>query len=76
MEGTAFDVAMSNHDPAAFEEVAREAGFLGFGFYPRLDFIHIDLGPKREWGERFARPTSFAVERPPARERLAPRAGR
>ena len=72
MEGTAFDIAMSNHDPAAFEAAAREAGFLGFGFYPRSGFIHIDLGPKREWGERFVpRPTSFAVEAPPARERLA-----
>jgi hypothetical protein len=26
-----------NHDPA-FEAAAREAGFLGFGFYPR--FMH------------------------------------
>ncbi len=72
MEGTAFDIAMSSHDPAAFEAATREAGFLGFGFYPRSDFMHVDLGPKREWGERFApRPTSFAVETPPARERLA-----
>ncbi len=71
MEGTAFDIAMSNHDPAAFEAAAREAGFLGFGFYPRSDFIHIDLGPKREWGERFAPRPAFATETPPARERLA-----
>ena len=35
MLGTAFDIAMSNHDPAAFEAAAREVGFLGFGFYPR-----------------------------------------
>jgi uncharacterized protein YcbK (DUF882 family) len=63
MEGTAFDIAMSNHDPAAFETAARKAGFLGFGFYPPSDFIHIDLGPKRVWGERFApRPTAFAIE--------------
>ena len=63
---------MLNQDPAAFEAAARDAGFLGFGFYPRSDFMHVDLGPKREWGERFApRPTSFAVETPPARERLA-----
>ncbi len=72
MEGIAFDIAMSNHDPAAFEAAAREAGFLGFGFYPRSGFIHIDLGPKREWGERFApRRRPSRAETPPARERLA-----
>ncbi len=68
MEGTAFDIAMSNHDPAVFESAAREAGFLGFGFYPRSDFMHVDLGPARQWGERFpSRPTAFAPETPLAR---------
>jgi zinc D-Ala-D-Ala carboxypeptidase len=71
LEGTAFDIGMSNHDPVAFEAAAREAGFLGFGFYPRSDFIHVDLGPKREWGERFPPRPPFAPEFPPARERLA-----
>jgi len=27
----------------AFEAAAREVGFLGFGFYPRSGFIHVDL---------------------------------
>ena len=72
LDGTAFDIAMSNHDPVAFEATAREAGFLGFGFYPRSGFIHIDLGPARTWGERFPiRPTAFAEETAPAREALA-----
>lgn len=71
MEGVAFDIAMSNHAPPVFEAAAREAGFVGFGFYPRSDFMHIDLGPKREWGERFALRPAFASETPPARERLA-----
>ena len=72
MQGTAFDIAMSNHDPAAFEAAAREVGFLGFGFYPRSGFIHIDLGPARQWGERFpVRATAFAPEVPPARETIA-----
>ena len=70
MEGTASDIAMSNHDPAAFEAAARETGFLGFGFYPRSDFMHINLGPKREWGKRFAPQPAFAPDTPPARERL------
>jgi hypothetical protein len=72
MEGLAFDIAMANHDPAAFEAVARAAGFKGFGFYPRSGFIHVDLGPARSWGERFPkRATAFAAETPAAREVLA-----
>ncbi|MCR9151206.1 MAG: D-Ala-D-Ala carboxypeptidase family metallohydrolase [Rhodobacteraceae bacterium] len=72
MEGAAFDIAMTNHDPAAFESAAREAGFLGFGFYPRSGFMHVDLGPARQWGERFpVRSVPFAAETPAAREVLA-----
>ena len=72
MEGTAFDIAMSNHDPVVFEAAAREVGFLGFGFYPRSGFMHVDLGPARQWGERFPRRSMpFAAETPPAREVLA-----
>jgi zinc D-Ala-D-Ala carboxypeptidase len=72
MDATAFDIAMSNHDPVAFEVAAREVGFLGFGFYPRSGFIHIDLGPTRQWGERFPiRATAFAKDTPPARDVLA-----
>jgi zinc D-Ala-D-Ala carboxypeptidase len=72
MDGTAFDIAMGNHDPVAFEAAAREVGFLGFGYYPRSGFMHIDLGPARVWGERFpVRPVPFAPEARPAREVLA-----
>jgi hypothetical protein len=72
MDGAAFDIAMANHDPVAFEAAAREAGFLGFGFYPRSGFMHIDLGPARTWGDRFeVRDAGFAPEIPPARETLA-----
>jgi zinc D-Ala-D-Ala carboxypeptidase len=72
MEGAAFDIAMSNHDPVAFEAAARKVGFLGFGFYPRSGFIHVDLGPARQWGERFpVRATAFAEDVQPAREVLA-----
>ncbi|MFP7572286.1 D-Ala-D-Ala carboxypeptidase family metallohydrolase [Marivita sp. S2033] len=72
MEGAAFDIAMANHDPVAFEAAARAVGFLGFGFYRRSGFMHVDLGPARQWGERFPiRATDFAKEMPPAREVLA-----
>ncbi|MDO5623002.1 MAG: D-Ala-D-Ala carboxypeptidase family metallohydrolase [Paracoccus sp. (in: a-proteobacteria)] len=53
MLGTAFDIAMANHDPVAFEAAARAEGFLGFGTYPRSGFMHIDLGPTRRWGKPF-----------------------
>jgi hypothetical protein len=72
MDGTAFDIAMANHDPVAFEAAARAVGFLGFGYYPRSGFIHIDLGPARQWGERFpVRATAYAAETATAREVLA-----
>lgn len=72
MDGTAFDIAMANHDPVAFEAAARAVGFLGFGYYPRSGFMHIDLGPARQWGERFpVRATVFAAETAPLREVLA-----
>ena len=72
MDGIAFDIAMANHDPVAFEVAAREVGFLGFGYYRRSGFIHIDLGPVRNWGEKFpVRISAFAEEVPPVREVLA-----
>ncbi|UWL61647.1 D-Ala-D-Ala carboxypeptidase family metallohydrolase [Brucella pseudintermedia] len=72
MDGMAFDIAMANHDPVAFEAAARAVGFLGFGYYPRSGFMHIDLGPARQWGERFpVRATAFAAETAPVREVLA-----
>lgn len=72
MDGAAFDIGMANHDPAAFETAAREVGFLGFGLYPRSGFMHVALGPARQWGERFpVRATAFAEDVRPAREVLA-----
>ena len=53
LDGAAFDIAMANHDPVAFEAAVREVGFLGFGFYPRPGFIHVDLGLARQWASAF-----------------------
>lgn len=55
LDGAALGLAMANHDPVAFEAAAWEVGFLGFGFYPRSGFIHVDLGPARHWGDPRAR---------------------
>lgn len=64
LSGVAFDIRMDNHDPDNFERAARECGFLGFGYYPKQGFMHIDLGPARHWGAPFSRksPTRFAPE--------------
>ncbi len=77
LDGAAFDIAMTNHDPVAFEAAARQVGFLGFGFYPRSGFMHIDLGPARQWGERFPdvqrHMLEAAARRPRDRSELAER---
>lgn len=72
LTGAAFDISMANHDPEGFIAAAREAGFTGIGTYPRSNFIHIDIGPARVWGESFPeRASRFAPDRPPAREQLS-----
>ncbi len=45
LDGAAFDIAMTNHDPVVFETAARAVGFFGFGFYPRSGFMHSISGP-------------------------------
>lgn len=72
LNGCAFDISMANHDPASFIAMARKAGFKGIGTYPRSNFVNIDTGPARVWGDPFpARASSFAPDQPPAREHLA-----
>jgi hypothetical protein len=47
LDGAAFDIAMANHDPEAFETAARAAGFRSFGFYPRSGFMHMGIAALR-----------------------------
>ena len=71
LEARAFDVKQHNLDTVEFEKAARSVGFLGFGFYPKQNFIHIDTGPAREWGERWIadnRPPDTIPDAPPAVE--------
>jgi len=77
LQGAAFDISMANHDPTAFEAAARTVGFAGFGFYPRQNFMHVDTGRARQWGNPFppratcsGRTTRFAPEPPRLRESL------
>ncbi len=65
LRAEAFDVSMSNHDPAEYERDARKVGFRGFGFYVKQNFIHADIGRAREWGVRFPRTvTGLPIEAP------------
>ena len=43
----AFDCACPKDEQARFVKAARNAGFTGIGMY--RTFVHLDLGPKREW---------------------------
>jgi zinc D-Ala-D-Ala carboxypeptidase len=77
LQGAAFDISMANHDPESFEKAARSIGFTGFGFYPRQNFMHIDIGRARQWGDPFpprasrsGRAARFADEPPRLRETL------
>ncbi len=71
LQGAAFDISMANHDPEDFEKAARAVGVTGFGFYPRPNFMHIDTGRARQWGDPFPpRLSRFAPEQPQLRESL------
>lgn len=50
MNGQAADISIEGHDPEVMEKEALKLKFTGFGFYPT--FMHLDTGPRREWGER------------------------
>jgi zinc D-Ala-D-Ala carboxypeptidase len=71
LQGAAFDISMANHDPESFEAAARAIGFTGFGFYPRQNFMHVDIGRARQWGDPFPPHAGrFAPEPPRLRESL------
>lgn len=55
LEAKAFDVRQDNQDPHLFLAASKEAGFTGFGTYPKSNFIHSDIGPARSWGNPFPR---------------------
>lgn len=72
LQAQAFDVSMSNHNPQEYEEDAKAVGFTGFGFYPKSNFIHVDNGPARSWGDRFpVTATGLPVERQAAPETIS-----
>ena len=47
LKGEAFDISTVHVDAKQLRAVAEKAGFTGFGTYPT--FLHVDIGPAREW---------------------------
>ena len=46
--GKAADVALGQHDKADLIAAARAVGFTGLGVNYKT-FVHVDLGPRRQW---------------------------
>lgn len=45
----AFDVRMPKERHEAFVKLARQCGFRGIGHLDYDTFVHLDMGPEREW---------------------------
>jgi uncharacterized protein YcbK (DUF882 family) len=49
MEGKAVDIRLPGYDCAVLHRVALDLQAGGVGYYPRSEFVHIDVGPVRYW---------------------------
>ena len=49
IEGNAVDIRVPGVAPAQLRDAAKELGAGGVGYYPKGQFIHVDMGPVREW---------------------------
>ncbi|MCW5749910.1 MAG: DUF882 domain-containing protein [Alphaproteobacteria bacterium] len=49
MRGMAVDIRLPGCDMAAVRDAAIALGRGGVGFYPRSDFVHVDIGRVRRW---------------------------
>jgi len=54
MRGMAVDIRVPDRELPRLRNAALDIGHGGVGYYPRSDFIHIDVGPVRQWGTRSA----------------------
>lgn len=50
MKGLATDIRMEGISLRRLQTTALFMGRGGVGFYPKSDFVHIDVGPVRRWG--------------------------
>jgi uncharacterized protein YcbK (DUF882 family) len=49
VQGMAADVRLPDRSVSALKQAARTLESGGVGFYPRLRFVHLDVGPVRWW---------------------------
>lgn len=50
MSGKAMDVRLSDLPTRRIRDVALQLSRGGVGYYSRSDFVHLDMGPVRQWG--------------------------
>jgi uncharacterized protein YcbK (DUF882 family) len=50
MQGMAIDIRLADRDLKALHAAARDMRLGGVGYYPSLDFVHVDTGRVRYWG--------------------------
>lgn len=58
LHGKAADLNLSAYPPeeqAQIAEALRKAGATGFGFYPKSNSIHADIGTPRYWGPNYSK---------------------
>jgi len=51
LEGRAIDVRLEGYETACLRRAALAMGRGGVGFYPGSDFVHLDTGRFRTWGQ-------------------------
>jgi uncharacterized protein YcbK (DUF882 family) len=51
LKAIAVDLSIVKQDKKLMEQIAKEEGFTGFGYY--RTFLHIDLGRPRFWGMKW-----------------------
>ena len=51
LKAVAVDLSIVKQDKKLMEQIAKEEGFTGFGYY--RTFLHIDLGRPRTWGMKW-----------------------
>jgi len=51
LKALAIDLSIVKQDKKLMEQIAKEEGFTGFGYY--RTFLHIDLGRPRFWGMKW-----------------------
>ncbi|MEP2830149.1 DUF882 domain-containing protein [Parvibaculum sp.] len=54
MRGMVVDIRVPGRELSYLRTASLDIGTGGVGYYPRSDFIHVDVGPERQRGMRSA----------------------